>query len=60
MVRMHQNFLRRLQKQFNEIEGTLKLNNSDVEKLKRYSYEYGEGGFQDRFKAILLAYKSAF
>lgn len=44
-----QTLLRRLQKQ---IQGdTLTLSDDDLEKLIRYSYQYGEGGFEDRTRA---------
>ena len=47
----HQSLLRRLQKQ---LTGTkLKYDDEDFEKIKSYAYDYGKGGFQDRFKAIL-------
>jgi hypothetical protein len=44
-----QSLLRRLQKQ---IKGhMLTASPDDVEKLVRYSFEYGRGGFQDQMKS---------
>jgi hypothetical protein len=41
-------FLRKLQAQ---LDGdVLELSEADVERLVRYSFEYGEGGFQERTK----------
>lgn len=47
----HQALLRKLQRQCNG--GTLELYEDDLEKLRRYSEDYGDGGYQSRFKAIL-------
>ena len=46
----HQSLMNKLKAQCDYI---LKYDDNDLEKLKRYSREYGDGGFQDRFKAIL-------
>ena len=47
----HQSLLRRLQEQ---LTGTkLKYDEEDFEKIKSYADDYGKGGFQDRFKAVL-------
>jgi hypothetical protein len=44
--------LRRLQRQ---IDGnTLTASPDDIEKLVRYSFEYGTGGFQERTKAPVV------
>ena len=43
-----QTLLRRIQKQ---IQGNvLEASDADVEKLIRYSFEYGQGGFQEQAK----------
>ena len=48
-----QSFLRSVQER---IEGnTVTLSRSDIEKVVRYSTQYGEGGFQDRIVALLRA-----
>ena len=44
-----QALLRRLQRQ---VEGNiLTATDADIERLIRYSFDYGEGGFQERTKA---------
>lgn len=47
----YQFFLKKLQRQFEN--GILELLENDLEKLKRYSEDYGNGGYQGQFKAIL-------
>ncbi len=47
----HQSLMNKLKAQCDGY--ILKYDDNDLEKLKRYSGEYGDGGFQDRFKAIL-------
>ena len=49
----HQNLMKKLKGQYDSGNGVLKYDDDDLEKLRRYSSEYGSGGFQDRFKAIL-------
>lgn len=44
-----QSLLRKLQKQ---LDGALlEVSEADLERLVRYSFEYGQGGFQERTKA---------
>jgi hypothetical protein len=43
----YQTLLRRLQQQISPA-GVLDISDADLGKLIRYSFEYGEGGFQDR------------
>lgn len=47
----HQSLLRKLQGQVADTK--LKYDEEDIEKIERYARDYGKGGFQDRFKAIL-------
>ena len=49
----HQNLMKKLQDQYDCGNGVLKYDDSDLEKLMRYSSKYGKGGFQDRFRVIL-------
>jgi hypothetical protein len=42
-----QTLLRRISKQISA-RGALEISEDDLEKLLRYSFEYGQGGFQDR------------
>lgn len=49
----HQNLLRKLQGQYDKESQTLEYDNDDLEKIERYSEEYGKGSFQNRFKSIL-------
>ena len=44
-----QTLLRRISKQISS-DGVLEVGESDLEKLIRYSFEYGQGGFQERTK----------
>ncbi|WP_270968403.1 hypothetical protein [Campylobacter upsaliensis] len=48
----HQKLLTKLQSQCGNAN-VLTYDNDDLEKIKRYAENYGEGGFQNRFKAIL-------
>ena len=45
-----QTLLRRLRAQINPQTNELDLRESDMEKIERYSSQYGLGGFQDRIK----------
>ena len=44
-----QTLLRRISRQINP-SGVLTISDSDLEKLIRYSFQYGQGGFQERTK----------
>jgi hypothetical protein len=44
-----QTLLRRIAKQISP-GGVLTISEADLEKLLRYSFQYGQGGFQDRTK----------
>jgi len=47
-----QTLLRRIQKNING--NTLDASVSDIEKLVRYSFEYGQGGFQEQVKTAAV------
>lgn len=49
----HQSLMNKLKTQYDHSNKILKCDDNDLEKLKRYANEYGNGGFQTRFKAIL-------
>lgn len=49
----NQDFLKKLKSQYDHNDKILEYDDNDLEKLKRYANEYGNGGFQTRFKAIL-------
>lgn len=40
-------------------DGRLELTADEIEKVRRYAQDYGPGGYQDRFKAILAALERA-
>ena len=42
-----QTFLRKIAKQISD-SGELTISNTDLEKMVRYSFKYGQGGFQAR------------
>jgi hypothetical protein len=44
-----QTLLRRISKQISPT-GVLEVSEGDLEKLLRYSFQYGQGGFQERTK----------
>jgi hypothetical protein len=44
-----QTLLRRIAKNIS-LDGVLTISESDMEKLIRYSFQYGQGGFQERTK----------
>lgn len=48
-----QSLLRKLQRQITN--GTIHVDASDVERLLRYSFQYGGGGFQERTKPAARA-----
>ena len=52
-----QTLLRNLQERVGD-DGTLLLTRAEVEKIRRYAKEYGEGGFQNRFRMILASLPS--
>lgn len=47
-----QSLLRRLLNHVNLITGELTLSVDDLEKLPRYAFDYGNGGWEDRLVAI--------
>ncbi|MCF6096377.1 hypothetical protein L1766_05060 [Thermovorax subterraneus] len=48
-----QDLLRKLQKQYSVENRSIYLEHSDIERMIRYSKEYGEGGFQNRIKKLI-------
>ena len=44
-----QTLLRRIAKQISP-DGVLEISEADLERLVRYSFQYGQGGFQERTK----------
>jgi len=51
-----QSFLRALVPRI-QPDGTLSLSTEEVERVRKYGEDYGEGGFQERFRIILRATK---
>ena len=51
-----QSFLRSLKSRIRE-DGTLSLSPEEVERVRKYAEDYGEGGFQERFRLVLRATK---
>lgn len=51
-----QSFLRELRPRIQE-DGSLSLTAAEVKRVRRYAEEYGEGGFQERFRLIIRATK---
>lgn len=47
-----QSLLRALQKSYDRRTRTVTLTGDQIEKINRYTSEYGEGGFEDRLKGI--------
>jgi hypothetical protein len=47
-----QSFLSRLQRNFSPYEGTVSITPEDLERIKRYAFGYGNGGWEGRLKAI--------
>ena len=50
--------LRRIGSSIQE-DGTLVISDEDIEKIRRYSDSYGQGGFQDRLKPLLVLLEHA-
>lgn len=34
------------------VDGSLMLTSTELERIQRYAFDYGRGGWEDRFKAI--------
>jgi hypothetical protein len=49
-----QSFLRALIPRIGE-DGTLALSREEIDRVRKYAKDYGEGGFQERFRLILRA-----
>jgi dihydroxyacid dehydratase/phosphogluconate dehydratase len=47
-----QSLLRALQKQFDRQTSTVTLTGEQIEKINRYTTEYGAGGFEDRLDGV--------
>jgi len=47
-----QSFLVQLQKKTNKTSGALSLTDSDLERIPRYAFDYGNGGWESRLKSI--------
>ena len=47
-----QSLLRALQKQFDRASSTVTITDDQVEKINRYSKDYGAGGFEDRLDGV--------
>lgn len=47
-----QNFLISLQEKINPTNRVIDLTTSDLEKIPRYAFDYGNGGWEDRLKGI--------
>lgn len=48
----YQNFLVQLGSRCNRATGELTLSNSDLERIPRYAFDYGNGGWEERLKNI--------
>lgn len=48
-----QTLLRKMKDQYSEQREEFFLDKDDIERLYRYAYEYGRGGFQDRIQVLL-------
>lgn len=48
----YQNFLVSLQNRLDRSNGGLTLTDQDLERIPRYAFSYGNGGWEDRLKAI--------
>jgi hypothetical protein len=48
----YQSFLVRLQRNTDRATGALTLTDSDLEKIPRYAFDYGNGGWEDRFASV--------
>ena len=51
----HQTGLRRILQRANRATRTLTLTPLDIERATRYGGDYGNGGYQDRYRAIVTA-----
>jgi hypothetical protein len=51
-----QSFLRALNPRIQD-DGTLSLSTEEFERVRKYAEDYGEGGFQERFRIILRGTK---
>lgn len=47
-----QSLLRNLQRNYDRKSRTVTLTDEQVEKINRYSKDYGQGGFEDRLEGI--------
>jgi hypothetical protein len=47
-----QSFLVRLQKKTDKNSGMLLITESDLERIPRYAFKYGNGGWENRLKSI--------
>lgn len=47
-----QGFLVRLQEKTNRATGEITLDDEDLERIPRYAFDYKQGGWEDRLKAI--------
>jgi len=54
----HQRLLRDIINRLGK-HGELRLEDEELQKVARYAYRYGGGGYQDRFKAVLAAARRA-
>lgn len=48
-----QTLLRKIRGQYSEQKEELCLYQDDIERIYRYAYEYGRGGFQDRIQKVI-------
>ncbi len=48
----YQSLLVNLHRRINRSNGELKLSPSDLEKIPRYAFDYGQGGWEDRLVNI--------
>ena len=48
----YQSFLVRLQRNTDQPSGALRLTDSDLEKIPRYAFDYGNGGWENRLLGI--------
>lgn len=55
----HQYLLRRILQRANRELRRVTLLPQDLEKVERYAAKYGDGGYQDRFWAVLSAVRRA-
>lgn len=48
----YQQLLVSLQKRLNHRTGEIQLNDKDLERIPKYAYKYGNGGWEDRIVSI--------